>query len=782
MENIPTSRKADLAALDIAVVLVSVAMLMFEILQMVTLSLQAVERNAFLVVSLCLLGLGGGGSLAAWMGGRRTWAPWPVLWGSALLFGIALAVFGAWSSWLVSLPALILAGVVPYVFAGVFLAFLFKAWPERANRLYFFNLLGSALGCVLLVAVLNGTGDAGLTVLAIAALALLAAVILGARLSARRALAVAAALAVLAGCLPLHSALFRYVPAERKGLAGILNNPEIEAEVLWSKWGYLGRLDVVKPGNGIEKFRPSGPSVRRIMDNGGEVRYLFASGGNWTRAIDFGTNTAYKHQFVRGSLSAAPYELVKQPQVLVIGIGGGVDIFMALQHAAQSVVGVEINPLMIEAVRTETPGYFDGYERDPRVAIREMDGRTFVRNTAGRFDLITLMGVDTGAGLHASARVLSENYLYTDEAMQDYLRVLNPHGFVYVARPHWEMMRILASALTVLRRQGVAHPENHVAILGKGPTARASWRWLLVGKSPLTPEQRKTLYTRYGKQLGYLSGWNKSEKGYRAFIAAFNAGRAKTFWMRSPMNFAPIQDDRPFFYEFGRGLFSSDGSRLLLKILAWVTGVAAVLILLPLRRLKPAGAGAAPLLRALGYFGAIGAGFMFIEICLMQKLALFLGHPAYSVSVTLFSILVFSGLGSMFSARLAPDRRSTAKIVFGAILVAAAFYAVGLGAVLPRLRVEALGWRILLVVACLAPGSFVMGMPFPTMIRLLRGGEESLIPWAWAVNAFMSVIASVLAVLFAMHVGFAWVMALGGACYVLALICYLRRLPEPAAG
>jgi hypothetical protein len=178
----------------------------------------------------------------------------------------------------------------------------------------------------------------------------------------------------------------------------------------------------------------------------------------------------------------------------------------------------------------------------------------------------------------------------------------------------------------------------------------------------------------------------------------------------------------------------------------------------------------------MGYFAAIGAGFMLIEICLIQKLVLFLGHPSYSVTVTLFSILIFSGLGSVVSRKLDTTRKTAALMIWGAIILAAIFYATALSDVLLRVHTDSLAVRSIAAALLLAPGSFFMGMPFPTMIRLLGGRDPVLIPWAWAVNAFTSVAASVLTVLFAMRFGFTTVMYLGAVFYLVSLLFYLTRI------
>ena len=773
----PETRPIRFPCVEASIVLISIAMLMYEILQTITLSLQALEWNAFLVISLCLMGLGSGGSLATWLGTKKALSVSSVLWWSAMTFGISSIIFAIASSWTLSLPILIFLGFIPYVPVGVFLSYVFKTWPERSNRSYFFNLAGSGLGCVGLIWIVNGTGDAELTIFIIAAIALLAAVLVGALEPRRRMLAPVLLVIVLAALVPFRQSLFGYSPARGKGMDMIIDDSRIESEIVWSKWGYLGRLDVLKPGDGIENFLLGGSLLRTVLDQGCEPRLLFASGGNWTKAIDFKGNASYRQSFVNNSRHTIPYLLTNKPDVLNIGFGGGVDIFLALYHDAESVVGVDINPLMVEAGRTYLRGYFDDFFFDPRVTIKVMDGRTYVRNTPRNFDVVSLTAVDTGEVLHSSANVLLEYYLYTQEAFDEYFAILKEKGFVYVSRPLIDTMRIMASAVSTLRRIGAENPTEHFAILGRGEIGRGRWRSVLIGNKPLTIHEKRIIQMHYGRQLGYLPGVLSASKLYNRFFDAVNRGTESEFLANFAYNISPVWDDRPFFYEFGRGLWDSVAIRLLLKVLVGIIVIAAALIFLPLYglRLKEDDAHR-PWLVVMGYFAAIGVGFMLIEICLIQKLVLFLGHPAYSVAVTLFSILIFSGLGSIVSQKLDTKRKTVAVMIWGSIIVAAIFYATALSAVLPWLHADSLVLRSIVAALLLAPGSFFMGMPFPVMIRLLGERGQNLISWAWAVNAFTSVAASVIAVLFAMRLGFTNVMYLGAVFYLVSLFFYLMRI------
>jgi len=766
------------------IVLISTAMLMFEILQTITLSLQLFDRLAFLVVSFSMLGLGTGGTCATLLARRGAAHARQWLWGSTVAFGLFIILAMLVSSHIQNIFGIIFVSFLPYVPAGLFFSLVFYCWPLHAHRNYFLNLFGSGLGCLVLVMLLNTAGDAALTVWVIACLGLLGSVLLAIGFSRKYVIASFFLIAAV-GCMqPFVRELFSFVPGKQKHYGQILSDASIHSRLEWSKWGYLGRLDSVAPGDGIEHF-VYGQFAKNMLDLACDFRFLFASGDNWSYTIDFRNNEEFKKQFVSRHLLAAPYLLTAQPDVLNIGLGGGIDVFLALKHGARSVVGVEINPLMIEAVQTRYRNFFDDPYHDPRVTIKEMDGRTYANNTKRKFDVITLSAVDTGAGLAAGANLLSENYLYTQEAFDTYFHLLKEKGFFLIFRPQNQLLRSVVTAVESMRACGIQHPEKHCAVFGDNP-----WCVALIGRSPLTDGEIERIITLVrenteGQKIYYLPRDNRASLPYAItpspyFDTIFDfvaRGEEGTFVKNFSCNVSPIRDDSPYYYNQDLNFFKSRAFKILLSIFACVFISAFVLIVLPLagQSLKGCTRG---LKNTAGYFSGIAIGFMFIEIGLIQKLALFLGHPSYSITVTLFSILIFSGVGSIFSARLLDRAKIIRFCIFGAIISAAVCYAVVPATLLTFLYTESLTLRCIIVVALLAPGSFVMGMPFPTMLSTLRGPEAVCIPWAYAINSFASVVASVVAVILSMTCGFTFLLLGGAAFYLLSLFFYMNQLRD----
>jgi hypothetical protein len=184
------------------------------------------------------------------------------------------------------------------------------------------------------------------------------------------------------------------------------------------------------------------------------------------------------------------------------------------------------------------------------------------------------------------------------------------------------------------------------------------------------------------------------------------------------------------------------------------------------------------------YFVALGTGFIFIEIGLMQRFILYLGHPTFALSVVLFSLLLFSGLGSYLSSKLAPqdvDPRRTLRWIIPALAALMVAYIF----LLPPVLQWGLGWstpaRILFSVLLIAPLGLLMGMPFPLGFRLVARVNEPLAPWAWGVNGFASVVGSILSVMLAQTIGFSLVMALAIVIYLLGLAALLSLRVDAAS-
>jgi hypothetical protein len=183
---------------------------------------------------------------------------------------------------------------------------------------------------------------------------------------------------------------------------------------------------------------------------------------------------------------------------------------------------------------------------------------------------------------------------------------------------------------------------------------------------------------------------------------------------------------------------------------------------------------------AVIYFALIGAGFMLLEVALMQRLTVFLGHPVYGLGVVLCAIILSSGVGSFLSEKL-PLQRAPWVYLYPIALVVAIFAArFGLSALVSQLVSAAMSTRIAVSIATIFPLGVLLGFFFPTGMHLVRQAQRGETPWYWALNGIFGVLASAVAVLISIHVGISTNFYLAAACYLAAGIC-LAALVRPGA-
>jgi SAM-dependent methyltransferase len=765
------------AAVLLAVFLVSGAMLAYQVLQVVVLGLQLFPEAAFLVVSLSMLGLGCGGSLATVLTRRLTREDLagPLLW-SALAFPVAMLGSMILTSRLHALLPLILVSALPYVFAGLFLSLLFALWRERATEIYFADLLGAGVGCAAIVGLLDGLADAGTVTIALAAAAALGTVLVSAAIAPRRLVFAGVVLVASVAAFGVNSRLFVFGPGLEKFYGQLLAKGERGGRVARDAWNFLGRVDAFDAGPGIGEFAFARKALD-LMDAGSAFRLLFINGYNWTYSVDFRGHADQARPVFDRWVQRVPYLFTNAPDVLNLGSGGGADVYLAMQNGARSATAVDINGLMIEAATEWYRNDWDGLWQRPNVSVHEIDARTFVNTTERRFDVVTLNAVDTAA---TQSSLLSTNFLYTTEAFRRYLDVLRPGGVIFLTRPRAQLLRAVTAAVAALRERGVTDVGRHIVVLADSDLLSAA-----IYVDPLTPAQATTFAEQVkagalDATLQYAPGLEVESNLASDYFAALGAGQLTDFEQRHRVRTDPATDDEPYFYQVEPAFIGSIASQVIALLLFLLVGIGIVLILVPLLRLNLPDKN-----RLVGghfiYFGCLGLGFMLVEIAVMQQLSLVLGHPAYSVSVTLAGMLIACGLGSLVAGVAAHKWPTTVRpVALMASAAAIALYAV-IVPLVEQVAPASLTGRVVLCLALLAPGSFFMGMPFPLKVQSLEGADSMLVPWAWVVNGLASVAGSVLAIGLTMMLGFRGALLIAAALYLVALAADRMTARVPAA-
>jgi spermidine synthase len=487
---------------------------------------------------------------------------------------------------------------------------------------------------------------------------------------------------------------------------------------------------------------------------------------------------------VEETLYAAGYIPRAAPpgRVVAIGVGGGFDILTALRFGVERVTGVEVNATILRLLTTDRRDYFRPWVEDPRVRLVHDEGRHFLATSDERPDLIQLSGVDSYSGTPGAAHVFSENYLYTREAFELYLARLADDGILHMMRlehtPPREMLRALVTAVAALRAHGVSEPHRHVVTLG---ATRGNITSLLLKRRPFTAEELARLRAWTAKSPHFAVSSAPDETGpaqnaYQGFLAEAAAGRERLFTAAYAFDISPTEDDRPFFFRTSRWwhLFPADSliwrsvpvMEMNLILLLVSVGLAAfVFVGLPLRRLRrrhrPAG-----LLRFGLYFTCIGLGFMAVEMALLQRFGLLLGHPSYTLSVVLAALLLGSGLGALYSREIVARLRGVRFAAYALCgLLLAQFLLVPKPA---QLVSQPFAVRTALVVVLTASAGFLMGVFFPLGLDRLKDRAAGYVPWAWGLNGIASVLAPIVSIGIAITLGNTFLLVASLPLYLLA--------------
>ncbi len=673
----------------------------------------------------------------------------------AVIFILANPIFGsgtipAWSSrvfW--QLVLLIGVTALPFFFAGVVVSLALTFFRDNVNRVYFWDLVGAAVAALTAGLILALVG--GPTAVIVCAAAALGAASLFDRGGRARWLAPA-----LGVGLVLVNVIYPVVK---------VGSVKWEGEIAFEHWNTFSRVTV---------------------DTGQMIK------------IDAGAATVIhdlrnaRPDLYQKEISALALAVFAPPpdDVLIIGPGGGRDVLFALSAGAKHITGVEINPIIGEKIMQERYLAFSGgLYRDPRVEIVIDEGRSFIRRQDKKFDMIQASLVDTWAASGAGAFALTENTLYTIEAFQDYFAHLTDRGVVTMTRffggvdgqgvaESPRLIVLVAGALETLGiKPGQTRKHMFFAISKIEPQGT-----MVAKRTPFTPDELARLEAgAAAADLVVLLSPNTD--GSSQLERYVDAGAWSAVVRAARDELRPPTDDWPFFFyykKFGRllelkGKTIADPDLWILVSLGSVVTLALFFVILPLVLRVVQGGGprrtesSSTQLAVLGYFALVGFAFMLVEIALLQRFSLFLGHPSYSLVVILFVVLLSTAVGSSISGRFEEARLGKILLIAGAALgVAVSIYGLVLGDLLRSMISIPLTLRIFITGMLVAPLGLLMGTMVPSMVRILGRAGSTLVPWGWGVNGAASVFGTVAATVMALYTGFTATFIVGGLCYLLA--------------
>ncbi len=820
---------------EAVLVLVSAAVLADEVVLVRAFSIGQWHHFAYMVISIALLGFGASGTLLAALARRKRLAAardeagvgasgW--LAASAVLFAVSLPCSFSLVQEIPFDPFLIIWDRQQWLYLGCYYLVLFVPFfsaatviglaliteSDESPRLYFFNLVGSAAGAVLAVGFLQMV-SVEQAVLAVAGLAQGAALFAVVDVLARRAVPsyrhlAAVAILVMAGQTLYYAARPPRVRlSEYKGLSYALDLPG--ARLLATRSSAIGRVDVVaspaiRQAPGLSLITPPEAAIPSQFG-------LFVDAESAGTIVAFQGDTSALAYLDWMSTAAHYFARPDAPRVCVLGAGGGASVLLALRHGARQVDAVEVDSDIVRLVRERFRDFSGALYDRPEVRVHVAEGRAFVETAATQWDVIDISLVDSFAAAAVGLGAVNESYLYTREAFETYLRHLRPGGVLTVTRwirtPSRDELKMFATAIAALEGMGFS-PAERLILVRSWATAT-----LLVKREPFTAGELAALRNWAEERLfdtAYFPGIAAGEgnrfnilarDSYAEAAEALLTGSARRdrFLREYPFLVQPATDDRPYFFHFFRwrvlptmlssaGLawipFVEWGYLILVATAVQAALLGAVFIVLPLVLLwrgapdRPRSRWGTGIL-VFAYFLALGIGYMFVEMALIQRLVFFLANPIYAVAVVLAGLLLVSGLGSGWAAKRLREGSSPKRLAClsaTTVAVTAVVYAFGLRPVLAHVLGWPLAVRLAVALGLMLPLAG-MGMMFPLGLRHLGSTHAELLPWAWAVNGCASVMATSLATLLALGAGLPSVLLAGATCYVLAALVVRQWAP-----
>ena len=729
---------------------------------------------AFVAVSVALVGLGASGLVVhhrvtklkgKWAENLTIYSAW----GITIFIPITLFVMHALDSQVIYLPLYMVLFSVPFFLIGIIISAAFNAFASVAGRLYAADLIGASAGALLVVLFLVLTGGEGSTLIVGLISAISATLFSRITKNIKKTIGSLMLVAFAISLIFINYATQIFAiptdPTAQKDLPIYLREHP-GSKIVKTEWNSFSRIDVVEGGEGGE----------------GLVAKVFIDGGAGTNIISWDGSTESRQELSTW-MQYLPFKMMQDPKVLVIGSGGGRDVVASLVSGSKDVTSVEINPIIYDTVKSYGDRAGNVYSHQ-YVRPHVDEGRSFITRSSEKYDIIYVPFVDTWASVSSGGLSVSENFLYTLEGFQQYYDHLTERGKIVTVRWLIDAPRFISTYAKLLEQNGIPQDQLHrhlMMVTSDSYTQDPSVTMVVFSKSPFTDEEISFLSQSFS-QYDYkpiLVPEQVMREPYDALLSGDIT--LEQFYNLFDTKVYPVTDDNPYFLSFEKPLPP------VVEVLLYASiGIVAIFLLVPFawirrrRGEREAGGGEEEVgisikKREIGirtvipYFAALGVGFILIELALLQKLILFMGNPTMTFALLLFTILISSGGGSLLSSRIAKNNMRNLIFVIGGIAGLGVLYVFSLPSIIYSALAEPIEIRAAISIGVLAPIGFLMGMPLPTGMRLLKVHRPDFIPWMWAINGAFSVLGAVLAIALGIMYGSSFAMILGVLVYLIAL-------------
>ena len=620
---------------------------------------------------------------------------------------------------------------VPYIFAGQFFTSLFTNYGEYSNKIYFADLIGAGAASALSIGIFYFIGFIPAVKL-IFVIVFISALVFSIRAAEKKHIYINSLLALFMLFLSVIPNTGKFI---EKNFISFLTSPYTilarfknsgtEAKIIYTNWDGFARTDVIKL---------KGDDSARIVSTNGAAN---------TQMIKYdGINDFYG---LRKQIDYIPYLINENAEVAIVGAGGGRDVLQAVLGGAKSIDAIDINRSTVQAVKDMGRYNGDIYENS-KVNVIVGDGRSVLEKSNKKYDIIFLSMVMTGAA-QANGYALAENYIYTKEAVQTYYDHLKPNGkLVFVGHNNMDMAKLTNTSLKVLQENGIPNKllKDQIFLGGElheGEKTMVHSPVVMMAKKPYSQEEIELInifFTEQHYSVLHLSGGVQED-----YITSISEGKAtlEGLMKESKFDIKPSSDERPFFYNFHKGIPIT-----FIFVLLSVYSCISIFFRKPLaeQNIKKRG----------HYFSLLGVGFMVVEVAFIQKMAIYLEHPTTAFVVTISALLIGAGVGSFFShgAWLVEKdgKHRGAVLAFISILVTGLVFKFASD----RIFFIPLWEKVLAAGLIIFVNGFFMGMIFPYSISLSKKiDDEKNIPIFYGINGLFSMVGSVIAVIISMKLG-----------------------------
>ncbi len=709
--------------------------------------------------------------------------------------------------------------IIPFFLAGSIFTVVFSRYANNIQRLYCWDLVGAAIGCILLVPLLPPIGPGGI-LFVVFGLGVLASACFCSNNIFRTFFVVLAVGVVTVPYFKENYFDFTYYTDKRSvGYMKKFIQPE---DVYWDPISKIEVLDANNPVDVLRQVRAAkiqrkkelagkeDPNPIRLKDFVKTMKHVVYDGGTQSSFIfefdgDFenlrkeleGGRTG-KHFYGEKVWISHALKDGSDQDVLIIGAAGGSEIKAALTFGAGHVDAVEMVGHVVDLGKTTYAEYNGGIFNHPRVNAFRGEGRSFLRASGKQYDIIQMFSNHTSSSIAAGSGAMATTYLQTVEAYEEYFTHLKEDGILHIN--HHVYPRMITTASRAWKNLGREDFARHVLVLEQaGPNFGDNLPTMLIRMTPWTADECAQVVAIFPKHAQvvvnpmdpaasmlspeFFSGEMRSELidkvGYR--VAAATDNRPYFNFLRK--SFGTLSASRENFTDYStvnllnsqlkKDWIPSDVLHLL------VTGGASfffvfLFVFLPLFFSTSGRTPWQGKIHTLVYFSALGGGFIIFELVFIQIFMKLIGFPLYTYSTIVFALLLAAGLGSVVSAkwRISPERNW--KIPFWGVLVSSALLVLTHQMIFTWFLQSATLIRIVVAILLVFPVGFFLGMPFPLGILTIEKQPKGAIAWAWAMNGLFTVIGGLASVLLSLYYGFTVTLLVAMGIYAIAFATYSR--------